>query len=402
MTNHFTIARPVLEKIEHAGFQAYFVGGCVRDYLLNKTISDIDIASSAYPEEIKSIFSHTIDIGIEHGTVLVLVNNESYEITTFRTESTYQDYRRPEFVEFVRDLKEDLMRRDFTINALAMDKDGKIFDYYNGIDDLNNHVIRAVGSPTERFHEDALRIMRAARFSAQLGFTIDELTQKGMQENAYLLEKIAVERIAVEFQKMMAAPYKALGISFFLKNKLHYYCPKLLDFEHALVKFSQFNYYQDDYVNWSLLLYFVNYPLDKIASFLRQWKLSNTLINQVTNLLKSITYIMKHKHWSNVWLFEQDEQIIHYAQQLARLFDSTITDVNVDELYALLPIHHMQELKLNGKDVMVLLQQEKSGAYIGEILNAIKLAVLTGDLVNEKVALEQFILENYSNYKGNL
>lgn len=402
MTNHFTVARPILEKIENAGFQAYFVGGCVRDHLLNKTISDIDIASSAYPEEIKSIFSHTIDIGIEHGTVLVLVDNESYEITTFRTESTYQDYRRPEFVEFVRDLKEDLMRRDFTINALAMDKDGKIFDYYDGISDLNNHIIRAVGSPTERFHEDALRIMRAARFSAQLGFTIDELTQQGMQENAHLLEKIAVERIAIEFQKMMAAPYKALGMTFFLKNKLHHYCPQLIHFENALVKLSQCEHYQDDYVNWSLLLYFANYPLDKIASFLRQWKLSNTLINQVTNLLKSITYIMEHKQWSNLWLFEQDKQIIHYAQHLARLFDSTITDVNVDELYDLLPIHHMQDLQLNGKDVMGLLQQKKSGAYIGEILNAIKSAVLTGELMNEKIAIEQFILEKYSNYKGSL
>lgn len=402
MTNHFTVARPILEKIEHAGFQAYFVGGCVRDHLLNKSISDIDIASSAYPEEIKSIFSHTIDIGIEHGTVLVLVDNESYEITTFRTESTYQDYRRPESVEFVRDLREDLMRRDFTINALAMDKDGKIFDYYNGISDLNNRIIKAVGSPTERFHEDALRMMRAARFSAQLGFTVDKLTQKGMSENAYLLEKIAVERIAIEFQKMMMAPYKALGISVFLKNKLYLHCPQLMHFEEALVKFSQFEHYQDDYVNWALLLYFAEYPVDKIAYFLRQWKLSNTLIHQVTNLLKSITYIMAHKQWSNIWLFEQDKQVIHYAQQLAVIFDDTITDANVDELYALLPIHHIKELKVNGKDVMMLLQQEKSGAYIGEILNAIKLAILTGDLANEKVEIEQFILKNYDNYKGNL
>lgn len=401
MTNHFTIARPILEKIEQAGFQAYFVGGCVRDYLLDKTISDIDIASSAYPEEIKSIFSHTIDIGIEHGTVLVLVDDESYEITTFRTESTYQDYRRPQSVEFVRDLKDDLMRRDFTINALAMDKDGKIFDYYDGISDLNDRVIRAVGSPTERFNEDALRIMRAARFSSQLGFAIDGLTQQGMLENAHLLEKIAVERIAVEFQKMMAAPYKKSAIPLFLKNNLHKYCPLLQNFENALLQFSQFEVCYEDYVNWSLVLYFENYPLDKVPSFLKKWKLSNTLISQVMNLLKSIDYIKVHKCWSNLWLFEQDSSIIHYAQQLARTFDSTIPNVEIDELYDLLPIHHMQDLVINGKDIMLLLNQEKAGAYVGEILNAIKIAVLSGELSNSSVDVEQFILENYGHYKGN-
>lgn len=402
MTNHFIVARPVLEKIEQAGFQAYFVGGCVRDYLLNKRISDIDIASSAYPEEIKSIFSHTIDIGIEHGTVLALVENESYEITTFRTESTYQDYRRPQSVEFVRDLKEDLMRRDFTINALAMDKDGKIFDYYDGIADLNNQIIRAVGSPTERFNEDALRIMRAARFSAQLGFKIEELTQQGMYENAHLLKKIAIERIAIEFQKMMAAPYKSFAIPFFLKNNLHKYCPQLENFENALLQFGQFAVYKEDYVNWALLLYFSKYSLDKVPSFLRKWKVSNLLIYEVTNLLKSISYIMEYKKWSNLWLFEQDKQIIHYAQQLAKIFDSTIVDVDIDELYLSLPIHHMQDLEVNGKDVMELLCQEKAGIYIGEILNAIKVAVLTGVLHNDKLAIEQFVLENYEHYKGNL
>ena len=132
----FVQALPLIEQIEAAGFEAYFVGGSVRDALLGKEINDVDIATSAFPAEIKQIFPKTIDVGIEHGTVMVLWDGEAYEITTFRTESTYQDFRRPDKVEFVRSLEEDLKRRDFTVNALAMDKNGQIMDYFNGQEDL--------------------------------------------------------------------------------------------------------------------------------------------------------------------------------------------------------------------------------------------------------------------------
>ena len=145
-------AIPVLKKLENEGYEAYFVGGSVRDILLNQPIHDVDIATSAFPEEIKQLFPKTIDIGIEHGTVLVLENDEQYEITTFRTESTYQDYRRPDHVEFVRSLAEDLKRRDFTINAFALKEDGEIIDLFDGLQDLEEQILRAVGNPHERFH----------------------------------------------------------------------------------------------------------------------------------------------------------------------------------------------------------------------------------------------------------
>ena len=163
-------ALPILKKIEAAGFEAYFVGGSVRDVLLGQPIHDVDIATSAFPAEIKEIFPRTIDVGIEHGTVLVLDGDEQYEITTFRTESAYQDFRRPDQVEFVRSLEEDLKRRDFTINAFALKEDGEIVDLFDGLVDLENNVLRAVGNPHERFHEDALRMMRGLRFVSQLGF----------------------------------------------------------------------------------------------------------------------------------------------------------------------------------------------------------------------------------------
>src|SRR5699024_1116338 len=167
-------AVPVLNKIIEAYFESYFVGGSVRDHLLNLEVNDVDIATSALPHEIKQIFKRTVDVGIEHGTVLVLYNDESYEITTFRTESTYKDFRRPDSVTFVRSLREDLKRRDFTMNAIAVDIDGHVFDPYEGIKDLKAEIIRAVGNPHERFREDALRMMRAVRFAAQLDFEIEE------------------------------------------------------------------------------------------------------------------------------------------------------------------------------------------------------------------------------------
>ena len=159
LPSEFQKALPILEKIKAAGFEAYFVGGSVRDALLNRPIHDVDIASSSYPEETKQIFERTVDIGIEHGTVLVLENGGEYEVTTFRTEDVYVDYRRPSSVSFVRSLEEDLKRRDFTVNAFALNENAEVIDKFNGLADLDNRVLRAVGKAEERFNEDALRIM---------------------------------------------------------------------------------------------------------------------------------------------------------------------------------------------------------------------------------------------------
>ena len=168
----FNKASSILERIEKEGYEAYFVGGGVRDTLLGLPISDVDIASSATPEEIKRFFPVTFDVGIQHGTVMVLHEKETYEITTFRTESKYEKFRRPEKVNYVRSLREDLKRRDFTINAIALNRHGQSEDPFDGQRDIKAKIIRAVGNPSERFREDALRMMRAARFMSQLAFEV--------------------------------------------------------------------------------------------------------------------------------------------------------------------------------------------------------------------------------------
>ncbi|MBS4761428.1 CCA tRNA nucleotidyltransferase [Carnobacteriaceae bacterium zg-ZUI252] len=400
MKNHFEQAYPVLDKIEKAGFQAYFVGGCVRDYLLNKTIADVDIATSAYPQEIKSIFQTTFDVGIEHGTVLVLYHQVGYEITTFRTESTYQDFRRPDQVTFVRDLKDDLMRRDFTINALAMDKSGKIFDYYNGQNDLHEGIIRAVGSPTERFHEDALRMMRGVRFSAQLGFDIEPKTLRGIAENAHLLEKIAVERIAVELQKLFASTNKQKGIHYLLEANLHRYCPQMAHLSEALLKLATLPVFKDDYVNWGLLMYFGQLTIHEAKSFLKKWKLSNEIINKSIALMEVIAYRLSCDKFENTFLFLHEEDVVENAQQFLSYTCDTFVYEDTALLFSQLPLRSTKDLAVNGRDIMQLLNRHQSGAFIGEIIKTLTHKVLSLELKNTKNDLSHYILTHFSHYKG--
>lgn len=195
----------VINRLEENGFSAYIVGGCVRDYLLGREIHDFDIASSALPEEMLEIFKDykTVENGIKHGTVAVVSKGKLVEVTTFRSDGTYSDSRRPDSVSFVRNIEEDLARRDFTINAMAYRESEGIIDPYGGQDDLKNKIIRCVGNPHKRFSEDALRIMRGMRFASVLGFQIDQKTMSAMLETKYLLEKIAKERISVELRGML-------------------------------------------------------------------------------------------------------------------------------------------------------------------------------------------------------
>jgi tRNA nucleotidyltransferase (CCA-adding enzyme) len=196
----------VLKRLRASGFEAFAVGGCVRDSLLGRVPDDWDICTSAHPEETKACFAdvRTVDTGIRHGTVMVLMDGHPVEITTYRIDGPYKDSRHPESVTFTRDLTEDLARRDFTINAMAYDREAGLMDPFGGIRDLDDHVIRAVGDPRERFREDALRILRAVRFSAVLGFAVEEKTQRAADELAPTVRGIASERIQAELTKLLA------------------------------------------------------------------------------------------------------------------------------------------------------------------------------------------------------
>lgn len=200
-------AETILHILEKAGYEAYVVGGCVRDSILGRSPDDWDITTSAKPEQVKALFHRTVDTGLQHGTVTVLMEKEGYEVTTYRVDGEYEDGRHPKEVTFTASLKEDLKRRDFTINAMAYNPSSGLVDLFGGLEDIERKIIRCVGNPLERFTEDALRIMRAVRFSAQLGFAIEEETRKALKVLAPNLKHVSAERIQVELVKLLMSPH---------------------------------------------------------------------------------------------------------------------------------------------------------------------------------------------------
>ena len=198
--------KDIITTLQENNYEAYAVGGCVRDSILGREPNDWDITTSASPEEVKALFHRTIDTGIEHGTVTVMVDKTGYEVTTYRIDGKYEDGRHPTEVTFTRNLKEDLLRRDFTINAMAYNDADGLVDIFGGLEDIEKKVIRCVGDPRARFTEDALRLMRAIRFAAQLGYTIEDKTREAMKEIAGNLKKISAERIQVELVKTLVSP----------------------------------------------------------------------------------------------------------------------------------------------------------------------------------------------------
>ncbi|MBQ7919525.1 MAG: HD domain-containing protein [Lachnospiraceae bacterium] len=197
----------IIDTITAAGFEAFAVGGCIRDSILGRDPADWDITTSAKPEQVKSLFAKTFDTGIQHGTITVLIDKEGFEVTTYRIDGEYEDSRHPKEVIFTSNLVEDLKRRDFTINAMAYNETTGLVDEFGGMEDIDNCVIRCVGNPRERFSEDALRIMRAVRFSAQLGYEIEENTKQAIIELADTLCNISAERIQVELVKLLCSPH---------------------------------------------------------------------------------------------------------------------------------------------------------------------------------------------------
>ena len=289
MPAEFVAALPILETIEAAGFEAYFVGGSVRDTLLGKPIHDVDIATSAYPEEVKALFERTVDTGIEHGTVMILDHGQGYETTTFRTESTYTDFRRPDEVTFVRSLAEDLKRRDFTVNAFALTKDGEIIDMFDGLSDMENHVLRAVGEAEERFHEDALRMMRAVRFAAQLDFKIEAATLQAIKDNAPLLANIAIERTNVEFTKLLQGKAARYGLLEMIATNLHQYMPGLEVVDIDLIGYAELladAQPQNDVAAWTLLVFELGLTPEDAVVFLKKWKQSNDMVKTIKASIK--------------------------------------------------------------------------------------------------------------------
>ncbi|KRK65502.1 tRNA CCA-pyrophosphorylase [Companilactobacillus tucceti DSM 20183] len=390
----FKRALPVLKEIEQAGYEAYFVGGSVRDHILGLPIHDVDIATSAYPEEIKEIFKHTVDTGIQHGTVTVLFGGSSYEITTFRTESGYQDYRRPDEVTFVRSLEDDLKRRDFTINALALDRNGEVIDKFDGLKDLNNHLIRAVGKAEERFNEDALRMMRAVRFQSQLNFRIEDKTAEAIKSNAHLLEKIAVERTREEFIKMMLGQAWQIGFSDFLRFKLCEFAPGMREHStllHKLIELKPVEFLDEDSV-WVAIGFALKLSDHDLNKLLRVWKVSNK--TRETSLATYEMLELFSNQNFDIWeIYNLGIDNFERAAKLCQLFSIKMEYDKISKSIEQIPIKSSHDLAITGNDLIKILNITP-GPEIGKMLKNVEKAVVEENVCNNFDELKVYVLSN--------
>lgn len=376
----------VITQLENAGFEAVVVGGAVRDALLGRTVHDVDVATSAMPFEVKGIFTRTVDIGIQHGTVLVIVPEAPVEVTTFRTDGEYTDHRRPEAVQFVRSLAEDLKRRDFTMNAIAMRRDGSFVDYFGGREDIEACVIRAVGEAQARFAEDALRMLRAVRFAAQLSFTIEQSTMQAMRVQAADIEWIAKERIKAEFDKLWVGKDVYNGLLKLEESRLAEHLPGTFDAAH----WHGFTT-SDAQVGWA---YFALVQGGNWTELLRNYRLSNKEQAFIKAVLAAFEALKTG--WTKMDYYTFSEAELDAALYFAKLQQLHV-DVTQDMIrteQASLPIRTRNELVVNGLDLQNWSGQ-KRGPWLKEALQAMLEAVVTGEIENNRQAIQGWFEDMY-------
>ena len=394
----FLDAIPVLNIIERQGHEAYFVGGCVRDTMMNSPIHDIDIASSARPDEIQGLFYKTIDVGIDHGTVIVLYKNHSYEITTFRCEGDYSDHRRPDHVEFVRTLREDTLRRDFTINAMAINQYGEVFDYHGGQEDIAKKQIRAVGDPMERFNEDALRMVRALRFACQLGFKIENNTFQAILSLTDMIQYLSVERLKDEWTKILLGPYLPEHIEVLIESHIPQEFPGFHTFslENTLKSYRDFLLRLGEYrdlspvMAWAIFLYYTGLSQDQARRLLRQWTFSNKNVDVISQIIEHFDYLSEDKAIQPMSLYYLGQPSV---EEMAAVHDVLYpnTETNLRQLKSQLAIQSKNDLIINGQDIMALLDLQKGGPLIGKILADLEYHIVTKQLPNTLEAVQTHI-----------
>ena len=391
----FLEALPIMQQLVDAGYEAYFVGGSVRDMLLHKPISDVDIATSATPQEVKEIFSHTVDVGIEHGTVMVIHHKEGYEVTTFRTEEGYEDFRHPDKVTFVRSLEEDLKRRDFTINALAIGIDDQLMDFFDGIGDLERQCIRCVGDAKERFNEDALRMFRAVRFVGQLGFQIEEKTKNAISLLKMNLSKVAVERMKVEFEKMIQSSFRKEALQLFVETGLYQACPLFDGKDEILLKLAEFPLKEMSVLQaWILFIDELNLSDKEVTHLLKSWKSSNEQIRDV--LVGYKTYrARKEEEWNFFFAYACPYEVACEVEALLIAQDKSTSMKGLDATYHSLPIRSMNDIHLNGHDIIRILKLDKKGPIIGQVLKTVEKMILEQSISNDAEVLETYVLAHF-------
>lgn len=436
-----TEVETILNTLNSKGHEAYIVGGCVRDAIMGKLPNDWDITTSAAPEIVKGIFPKTYDTGLKHGTVTVRIDKEYHEVTTYRIEGKYEDHRRPSTVEFVEDINLDLGRRDFTSNAIAYHPKEGFIDPYNGVDDINRGVLRSVRNPRERFEEDALRILRGVRFSAQLGFELEEETLKAMLSCAHLLEHISKERIRDEMLKILLSERPSKFLDMHKWGLLKYVIPEFGEcFDtpqnhphhiynvgvHTIKAIEHMP--NDELLRLTMLLHDIGKPathtrdikgidhfyghgpkgVEMSKKILRDLRFDNETIKQVSLLVKYHDFHIQEKVtkedikevlseigpglFKNLLIIQEAdaraqnpdklEPKLKNLEQITKIFNEVI---NNNECYSL------RDLEVNGSDIINM--GIKKGKVVGEILDLLLKLVIKKPSLNDKETLLEIIKE---------
>lgn len=395
----------IIDKIYENNYEAYIVGGCVRDAILGFEPNDYDITTSATPKVIKEIFRDfkCIDIGIEHGTVSVVIDDDIYEITTYRIEGEYKDHRRPENVDFTSKLEEDLKRRDFTINAMAYNEKEGLIDLFGGNIDIENKIIKTVGNPYNRFNEDGLRMIRAIRFSSKLNFKIEDNTLLAIYDNAQIIKNISLERITDEFNKIILSNKPENVIYLFKTKLLNYLNISSEEDENKIVelykKISILNKFDKVLVKRLVALDYLIKELNiNCNSFCKELVYSKKIIknhNIILILMKEINIKELNKVKVKKILNRIDKSLFEEYLDISRvIYEDEKNFAKI--IYILKEIEENNEcytvknLKVNGKDIMALGYENKA---VGEILNYLLKEVIIKPGLNEKSLLIEKIQE---------
>lgn len=413
----------VLTKLTEAGYEAYLVGGCVRDAVLGRPIKDIDIATSALPEQVMLIFPRTAPTGLAHGTVTVILAQGTYEVTTFRKEAEYEGFRRPASVEYISDLTEDLKRRDFTMNAMAMDGAGIVLDPFAGQKDLEAGVLRCVGAARERFGEDALRMLRCIRFASTYGLQVEASTWQALLAQAPLLRHIAIERVRSELQRMVEGPAPARAVRLLLASRLTAHLKKQLPlpferwlaWDNALDAVSALEGQHD---RWAMLLMLLEVPADTVRTALKELTFSRADSDAVVAVLAlreamaaqligsapQDAAILDPAPLERVWKLGAVRRGEAAARALLRLLRVLPQEKKRGELARFMetaapelvrrgevwlkevPCFSLKELAISGTDLAVELGRQP-GPWMGQLLQQLLERTALGEITNERDSL---------------
>lgn len=385
----------VLKRIEDAGYAAYLVGGCVRDQFLDIESKDYDICTNADPQTIQQLFKKTIPTGLKHGTVTVIEQGIPFEVTTFRKEAGYIGYRRPSQVTFVSSLETDLSRRDFTINAMAQDRHGRIYDPFGGQEDLQRKRIRCVGNPFDRFSEDALRIIRAARFAAQFHFSLDVEVGRAIEARKDLVSYLSIERVVAELEKIWTASSPSTGLKIFWNFDLWSHLPVFRHWPWKRVceqEIHAFDLLQDRIVCWAYLLHLGQVERKLLETECRNLRLSKEDIGKVVDCSRLVDQWeqMMTEDRLKLYLLQFGLETTKRAHQLVRLqqlqHPSSDLETTLQHLWNKMPVKSLAELAVNGNDLLKCIQV-KAGPWVRETLQHLLVCVALGELPNEKQVL---------------